>query len=529
MSARTPWQRRGIAVLGGMLATLGHAPLQFTPAFIVAMMIFVWLLDAIHPREKRLSSAFATGWWFGVGHFSTGLYWVSSAFLVDSVAWGPIWGVPATIALASIMALYWGLGALLAMLLWTNDYRRAASFALAMFAVEWVRGNFPFGGFPWLLPGYVWTPGEPISQLASVFGIYGLSLITLLFAAAPATVADGQVDAARRFAPMVLTGLAIGMIWGWGEQRLANAPVEPPGAQPIVRVADSGLSQAEKWRSRPDQEWRVLGRYLDASGDTQESRASIVVWPEGAIPVVNFFMLENPAFLDELGRGLGDRALISGLTRREARGSEAVYFNSAAVIDGVSGAPRLAQIYDKHHLVPVGEYIPLWSLVSKLNIAPLQRIGAGFERGPPPSRLVIPEASPAVVLICYEAIFPDVIPRGEGRPGWIINVTNDAWFGGLEWFSGPWQHFAMARYRTIEEGLPMARAASGGVSAIVDSFGRAVRTTTSAPYFAEYQLPPSLSETPYARWGYILHLGLLVIIATLRLVPPMGVARRVSG
>lgn len=527
MLARTPWQRRGIALAAGALATLGHAPFQIVPAFVIATIIFVWLLDAAHARTTRLGSAFATGWWLGLGHFATGLYWVSSAFLVDSVAWGPIWGAPATLALAGANALYWGLGAVLAMLLWTSDYRRTAAFALAMFAAEWARGHL-FGGFPWLLPGYIWTPGEPFSQLASVFGIYGLTLLTLLLAAAPASSADSQFGATHRFAPLVVAGLVGGMIWGWGEQRLAHAPVELPGAQPIVRVADSGLSQAEKWSTRPDQEWRVLGRYLAASGSADDSRAAILVWPEGAIPVVNFFPLENPAFLDALGRGLGDRALITGLTRRERRGQELVYFNSAAVIDGVSGAPRLSQIYDKHHLVPFGEYIPLWSLVSRLNIAPLQRIGAGFESGAPPSRLVVPEAAPGVVLICYEAIFPGLIPRGEGRPGWIVSVTNDAWFGDLNWFTGPWQHYAMARYRSIEEGLPMARAASGGVSAIIDSFGRAVSQTSASVYFAESQLPPALQRTAFSSWGYLLQLGLLVMIATLRLILPTGVARRAS-
>ncbi|GAM97205.1 apolipoprotein N-acyltransferase [alpha proteobacterium U9-1i] len=528
MGARTPWQRRGIAFFAGALATLGHAPFQFPLAYVLAIMVLVWLLDAAYARTSRLGSAFAAGWWLGLGHFITGLYWASSAFLVESDVWGPMWGVPATFALAAGNAIYWGLGAMLAMSLWTRDFRRIPAFALAMFATEWLRGHL-FGGFPWLLPGYVWTPGEPFSQLASVFGIYGLSAITLLLAAAPATMADRQDSAAFRFAPMVLAGLVGGMAWGWGAQRIANAPVEPPGAQPIVRVADSGLSQAEKWRVRPDQEWRVLGRYLAASGAAEDSRASILVWPEGAIPVVNFFMLENQQFLDALGRGLGDRALIVGLTRRELRGSELLYFNSAAVIDGVSGAPRLSQIYDKHHLVPFGEYIPLWSLVSDLNIAPLQRIGAGFESGPRPSRVIVPEAAPAIVLICYEAIFPGMVPRGEGRPGWIVVVTNDAWFGRLDRFTGPWQHFAMARYRSIEEGLPMARAASGGVSGIIDSFGRAVRMTIQAGGGTESQLPPALRGTLYTDWGVWLLLGLLVIIATLRFIPRPAEGERVRA
>jgi apolipoprotein N-acyltransferase len=515
-AARSPWQRRGLAVLAGAAATLAHAPFQFTPAFVAAAVVLVWLLDVSATKERRLRSAFATAWCFGFGHLATGLYWVAAAFNVDSSAWGPIWGVPSTLALAAGLSLFFGAGGVLAMLLWTHDARRIAAFALGFFVSEWLRGHV-FTGFPWLLPGYVWTPGEPISQLASIVGIYGVTLLTLLVAAAPAAIADGGQSAGRRFAPALVAALLVGMGWGWGAQRIAGAVADQPGALPVVRVADSGLGQAEKWQTRPDQEWRVLQRYLEASGAPSDDNAStILIWPEGAIPVVNFFMLENPDFMAALGRGLGDRALITGLTRREMQPEGLAYFNSAAVIDGVNSEPRLSQTYDKHHLVPFGEYIPFWSLVSNFNIAPLQRIGAGFEAGEAPSRLVVPGAPEAVVLICYEAIFPGMVPRGEGRPGWIAMVTNDAWFGGG---SGPYQHYAMARYRAIEEGLPVARAASGGISAIVDAYGQEVASTSEGALYAEAQLPSALAETPWARWGALILLGLLAMVLGLRLAP----------
>lgn len=526
-AARSAWQRRGLATAAGALATLGHAPFQFTPLFLIAIVVLIWLLDGIAERNNRIGSGFALGWFFGLGHLTTGLYWVSSAFMVDSDAYGPLWGIPATLALAAGLALFFGAGCALAMPLWTKDMRRLPVFAVCLFATEWLRGHL-FGGFPWLLPGYVWTPGEPVSQLASVVGIYGLTLLTLLISAAPAAIADGGFNAGRRFAPTLAAALLVGMSWGWGAQRISRAPLEIPGAQPIVRVADSGLSQAQKWEGRPDQEWRVLQRYLDASGPAEESRAAIVIWPEGAIPTLRFFQLDNSDFLAEIGRGLGDRVLITGLTRCEPQPLCDAYFrgevsadqlrlfNSAAVIDGVSGVPRIGQIYDKNRLVPFGEFIPLWSVVSAFNIAPLQRIGAGFEPGAPPTRLIIPDAPPAVVLICYEAIFPGMTPRGEDRPGWLVSVTNDAWFGNG---TGPWQHYAMARYRAIEEGLPMARAASGGISAIVDSYGREVAATSPQSLFAEAQLPPALVETTLARWGNILLVALLVFIAGLRFLP----------
>jgi apolipoprotein N-acyltransferase len=518
-AAHAPWQRRGLAFAAGAAGVLGHAPFQLTFVYVLAATVLVWLLDAAFRQQRCLRAAFATGWFFGAGHMLAGLYWVSAAFNVDSDAWGPIWGVPATIGLAAGLALFFGLGGALAMLLWARDWRRIPAFALALFASEWLRGHV-FGGFPWILPAYVWTPGEPVSQLASLIGAYGLSLFTLFVAASPAAIADGGQSAGRRFAPALGAALALGMAWGWGAQRIARAPIDLPGAQPVVRVADSGLSQAEKWAPHADQEWRVLERYLDASGpSSDDAEASIVIWPEGAIPMVNFFMLENPGFMQALGRWLGDRVLIAGLNRRELSADGLVYFNSAAVIDGVSGEARLSQIYDKHHLVPFGEYIPLWSLVSAFNIAPLQRIGAGFESGAPPSRLVVPGAPSAVVLICYEAIFPGMVPRGEERPGWIVMVTNDAWFGGG---SGPYQHYAMARYRAIEEGLPIARAAAGGNSAIIDSMGRPISATSTGVLYAEAQIPPALVETVYARFGHMLLLFMLVFLAGVRFLPPRG-------
>lgn len=525
-AARSLWQRRALAVGAGVFATLAHAPFHFTPLYAVALVVLVWLLDTAYQREKRIRAAFGVGAWFGLGHFCTGVYWISSAFLVDSAAWGPLWGVPAVIALAAVLAVFWAIGCAIAMAMWTRDVRRIAVFASALFVTEWLRGHV-FGGLPWLLPGYVWTPGEPVSQMASLIGAYGLSLLTLFLLAAPAAIADAGDSPGQRFAPAAIAALLIGMMWGWGAQRIANAPIELPGAQPIVRVADSGLSQAEKWRNRPD---AVLRLFAQASGAPEESRAAVVIWPEGAIPTQGFFALDTPAYMDAIGSIMGDRVLITGLTRcgpdalqcqdylQTGRGLDRLqFYNSAAVIDGVSGTARLSQTYDKHRLVPFGEFIPLWSLVSQLNIAPLQRIGAGFEPGEPPTRLIVPDAPPAVVLICYEAIFPDLIPRGAERPGWIVSVTNDAWFGQG---TGPWQHYAMARYRAIEEGLPLARAASGGVSAIVDPYGRAIREARGDVHFAEAQLPPAISETPYARWGNLCVALLLVIIASLRLLLP---------
>lgn len=501
-----------LALVAGATATLGHAPFYLTPFYVIAIVVHIRLLDAASVRPGRLTAAFGVGWWFGLGHFASGLHWLSSAFAYDFGAWGIFFGACAVIALGAVLACFWGLGCALAMTFWTHDIRRVAVFAAALASTEWLRG-VAFTGFPWLLPGYVWPAGEAISQSASVFGIYGLSALTLAFAAAFVVLLDRTSKPRVRFALLVVPICLFAGLWTWGALRLAE-PLANDADQPVVRVADSGLSQADKWIERPDQEWRVLLRLLEVSGSVDE--ADIVIWPEGAIPTLNSYTLENRRLMDALGAAMGERTLVLGLTRRRARGERFVHYNSGVVIDSANGVTEIADIYDKHRLVPFGEYIPFWRLFSGISIAPLQRIGAGFEPGAhPPQRVAVSNAPAATILICYEAIFPGLAPRGHDRPGWIVSLTNDAWFGDG---AGPWQHFAMARYRSIETGLPMARAASGGVSAIIDAYGR-IAASNQGRGFAQARLPSALRETTYSHLGFMSATLLIVLIALLRCAP----------
>jgi apolipoprotein N-acyltransferase len=525
-----------LAVAAGAVATLGHAPFFIFPAYFVAIATLIWLLDAVPEGPRRWAGFFARGWWFAFGHFLSGLHWVAFAFEVDAVGSGIALGAVAAVVLAAGLALFWGLALGAATPLWRRDLRRVPVFVTFILLAEFARGHL-FGGFPWLLPAYIWPAGGGVSQIASVIGAYGLSAVTLLLAGALAPVADPDANGARRFAPLVVAGLVMGLLWGAGEQRLRTARFEPPGAAPIVRVVDAGFTQAEKWTVDPDD---VLVRYLELSGDPAQSRGGFVIWPEGAIPASRYALVYGdpaseggyalePSRAPYLGEIMGDRVLVAGATRcapmpacedyyRGVGTAEGLqWFNSAVAVDGVSGRPRLAGVYDKHRLTPFGEFIPLWDVFSAINFAPLQQIGAGFTPGPPPHRMLVDaDAPPLVVHICYESIFPGLTPRGEERPGWIVNVTNDAWFGSGV---GPHQHFNIARYRSIEEGLPMARAASGGVSAIIDAYGRAVRVADPEVGYAEVQLPPTLEPTWYARFGWAIVPLLLLAIFALRFSP----------
>lgn len=515
------WRIHVVAAAAGAVGALAFAPFYVAPALALALVVLVWLVDGASKRHRPVRTAFARGWSFAFGHFLSGTYWVGAAFTqVDGAeALMPI-GV---IGLPAVLALFWGAGCAAATLLWTDDSRRIAAFALCLSVAELLRGHL-FGGFPWNLAGYSWEAGTPISQAAAYIGVYGLTAFTLLVAAAPATLADAQRGWAARAAPSLIAALALGLVWGAGQQRLSAAgPATPRGPGPIVRVVDPGYTQKEKWADVPGREWEVLGRYLELSGQPGATDSEIVVWPEGAIPCCRetSLLAENPDMLDAIGAMLGDRVLIIGATRveRDERVREKVtaVYNSAYVIDGVGGEARIMQWHDKYRLTPFGEFIPLYDLIAWIPIPTLQQIGRAFTAAAdPPSRLVVPGAEDVLILICYESIFPGLTPRGAQRPGWIANISVDAWYGDG---TGPFQNDNQSRYRSIEEGLPMARAASRGVSSIVDPYGRKVASVDRNGGAAEAALPAALPETINARFGALLTAALLVLIGLLRFAP----------
>jgi apolipoprotein N-acyltransferase len=500
--------RTALAVAGGLLSNLGHAPFFFFPAFAAGLVLLVWLWDGAFRTAQPMRAAFWRTWVFATAYFLGGLYWVGNSFTqVDGAL---IFMIPAVLALPAGLALFWGGAAALAMKVWSARPGRIVIFALAIMSAEWVRGHL-WGGFPWDLPGYVWQAGGSLSQTASVIGVYGLSMLTVLALAAPAALA-GEGPLPPRLAPTLVAALGLGLLWGAGEQRLANAPPQPGVA--VVRVADPGISQQEKWR--PGNQDKVLAAYLDLLDGPTPSQADIVIWPESAIPTL---LLENPDMLEEIGARLGPRTLITGVTRSEPGEKQTLYFNSAVVLTGGDGAARIGQIYNKSRLVPFGEFIPLWRQIEPfaagLKLTALQEIGSGFEVGGPPARMIVPAGPPATFLICYESIFSGFVPRGPARPDWIVNVTNDAWFGGQ---TGPYQHYNQARYRAIEEGLPLARAAAGGISAIIDPYGREVSKTGMGGGAAEAALPPALAPTLFARFAG----GIMSIVFFMTLV--IGIA-----
>lgn len=517
IETRPVWQIHALAMLAGAVATLAHAPFFVTPAYAVGLVALVWLIDGAMKRKNPARAAFARAWSFAFGHFITGMYWVGFAFLqVEGAA--PF--IPlAVAALPAGLAVFWGVAGAAATTLWTADFRRIPAFAAIFGATEWLRG-FLFTGFPWQIPGAIWPAGGAMSQAAAVIGVMGLSVLTLLCLAAPAVAAD-RTTSPRRFGPILAAALAIGLVWGAGARRLEANPEQ--GVGPIVRVLDPGLTQEQKWSLDPVD---VLVRYLELTGPARDSRADVVIWPEGAVPPSYvagsdhpLSMIERPDMMEAIGRVLRDRVLIAGTVRAEPTASGMKQYNSAVIIDGVAGVPRISQIANKHHLVPFGEYMPFWELYASAPIAPLQMIGKGFTPGGRPERLVVPGAPPAAVLICYEAIFPRLAPRGPERPDWLVNISVDSWYGRQ---TGPWQHANLAVYRAIEDGLPLARAASGGVSGIFDPYGRALVSTKLDGGAVEAALPAPLPPTFFARFGGFSMPLLLMLVLALRFGLPGG-------
>ena len=376
-------------------------------------------------------------------------------------------------------------------------------------ASEWFRSSlFGVGGLPWNVPGMVWAPGAAISQSASIWGIYGLSLLTIVALASPATLADSRArgTTGSRAAPIIVAAVVFGMLWGWGAKRLADIKLEPPGE--MVRLVEAGVSEHEKHQANMGP--LIVQRFRALTGPDGPNAPKIAIWPEGALP---YLVFEKPEVLDNITEKLGTRKLIFGVARREhADTKDAKTYNSLAVLSANSEVAGPLAIYDKHMLVPFGEFFPGGDLLTSIGLKTLQDMApGGFASGPTPTTIRAPDIPPFAPLICYEAIFPGYTPEGADRPRWLVNISNDAWFGNL---SGPPQHAAEARYRAIEEGLPMARVASKGQTGMIDAYGRWTARGALAdpavygpdpPHWAssvvDAPIPPAAAPTLYSQWG----------------------------
>jgi apolipoprotein N-acyltransferase len=503
------------AVLGA-LSVLAFAPVHAWPVLFLTFGALVWMLDGCHVaharRAERLKAAAFVGFWFGFGYFLAGLYWIAEAFLVEP--WRHGWLLPFVMtALPGGMALFFAAAAALAMLMWVSGPGRAFALAIAFFLAEFARGHV-LTGLPWNLVGYGLLGSLPLMQLASLFGVYALSLLAVLLFAAPAAIfAPSQSGLARGRGTFVLAGLLLILLvvgYGWGERRLDSAGTDSTGLR--LRVVQANIDQAEKWR--PENSAEIFADYLELtrSGRSGLEGIAIVVWPETAVP---FLLADAPEALAAIANVLPTgTTLLAGSGRlveeRDAEGlliNNRVY-NSVLVIDDEG---RVTGSYDKIHLVPLGEYLPFQDFLESLGMMQLTDVRGGFSVGRGPRLLTIPGAVPATPLICYEIIFPHEITEAGTHPGWLLNLTNDAWFGSS---AGPYQHFHQAQVRAVEQGLPVVRAANTGISAVIDSFGRVrVEIGLGEKGIIDADLPKVGRRTLFTQFGTIVEIAMLVLAA----------------
>ncbi|HET6969814.1 MAG TPA: apolipoprotein N-acyltransferase, partial [Phenylobacterium sp.] len=489
----------------GLACALAHPPFGMLPGLLGYSLILL-RLETIH-AARPVRTAFGLGWLAGLGYFGVSTWWIAEPFLVDVRTYG--WMAPFAVALmGGGLALFWGAAAACYRALRPRSAWKVLVFAGVFSAAEWLRGHV-FTGFPWDLPGETWAAGSAPSQAAALVGVYGLTWITLALAAAPAIL----ILPVRRLAQaglLVAAGVGLTMLYAGGAGRLAASArtVYAPDA-PMIRVVQANIDQKDKWK--PENLGLVFDAYAGLTARPAAQRPDIVIWPEGALPaVIDDLIAPGSPFAPKL-RDLVQpgQTLLMGANRAEPAGAagDYRYFNTLVAFRRDPQALRVTGYYDKYRLVPFGEFIPLGKIAGKLGFRSLVHMPDDFTAGPPPRPLVV-EGVPAVQpLICYEALFPR-LAQGP-RPKWILNVSNDAWFGKG---SGPLQHLNIASYRAIEQGLPIVRATPTGVSAIIDAEGRILpgkRLGLGDFGVIDARLPDAAAPTPYSRLGDSLFVGLL--------------------
>lgn len=484
-----------IPVALGALVALGQAPWGLWPVAVLALGALVWWIA----RSDTPRAGAWGAWLAGTAHFALCLMWIVEPFLVEPERHG--WMAPfALVLMAGGLALFWAVPAGLALMAVRTRVGRIWAFAGAVLAFEALRG-YLFTGFPWALSGHIWI-GTPVDQIAALGGALLLSALTLGLAAGLATVALRAGQGRWRRAGLVAGAgvLALGLAFGGGLNRLAM-PV-PEGTGVPIRLVQPNVPQHLKWQ--PGYAREFFNRHLELSSRPADTPPALVLWPESAAPFL----------LNEAGEGLrmiaeaAQAPVVFGVDRRtrDAQG-QVQYFNALAVID--TDAQIIAH-YDKHHLVPFGEYVPLVSFLPGEWRGLAARVLSGYTPGPGPQILDLGAAGRVVPLICYEAVFARSLHTDE-RPDWILQITNDAWFGTR---FGPYQHLAQARLRAVESGLPMVRVANTGISAVIDPRGRLLASLALGEMgILDTSLPGALPPTLYARIGDgPWHIGLVLLM-----------------
>lgn len=479
-----------VAALCGALAALAHAPFYLWPMGPLGLAG----LFALFRVSRGGWHSFWIGWAGGAGYFAAALNWIVEPFFVDFARHG--WMAPfALVFTAGGLALFWGVASVLAHRLGG----RPLVWIAALTGAELAR-SYVLTGFPWALVGYVWT-ASPAAQYAAFIGPHGLTAAALAVAV---TLWRLATPVWKRAVPMLMfCALLIVAAIGLGK------PDTPGPAAPVVRLVQPNAPQHQKWN--PDHILTFFDRQIEFTATaTDGPPPDLIVWPETAIP----WLLQNAdkplRFITQAAAGT---PVVLGLRRIDGPR----LYNTLIVLDAEG---EIAARYDKHHLVPFGEYVPFGDFAARFGITGLAAgEGFGYSAGPGPRLIDLPGIGQALPLICYEAVFPQDVASAPARPRLLLQITNDAWFGQ---FSGPFQHLQQARMRAIEQGLPMLRVANTGVSAMIGPKGEVLRDIPLGQAgYVDAPLPDALPPTPYARTG-----DWPVLVLVLLGLAAGGIARR---
>ncbi len=480
----------------GAAAALALPPTNFWWLLAVIVPALLWLFKA--QQTQSPFKQFLFGWLCGFGYFLAALHWIGYAFFIDA---SDIWMLPFALSgLSAFLALYWGLAFAVARKLHQRGHPLWTALPICLAIAEWLRGNL-FTGFPWSVFGQVVDGMGGVAQLASICGMTGLTLLVWLWAAAPFGL-WGERGVARIAAALVVISLPAA--YAYGEWRLAQNPTQY-NADVMLRLVQPNFDQGEKWQAGNARV--IYDRLLQLTGAPSTTGKPIthIIWPEASVPFL----------LDESEQGRAELAavmqpgqiLLAGAARRASPSPDAPYYTSILMMN--DKAEVLAH-YDKWRLVPGGEFLPLEWALAPLGFRRLVNAPESFTPGDGPKTLAVPGAGYAGFSVCYEAIFPGAVAATNPRPDWLVNVTNDGWFGTS---TGPYQHLAMLRLRAIELGVPAARAANSGISAVIDPLGRLTfQSQLGAIGSYDLALPNPVGATVYAKTSGILFIILVLLL-----------------
>lgn len=506
-------KRIALAVLAGALAVLALPPFDFFATLFVSLPVLVWLLDGASGAADagplgRLRPAFATGWWFGFGYFTAGLWWLANALLVDAESFA--WALPiAVFGLPALLALFYGAATALARLMWSDGLGRIAALSAAFGLLEWVRG-FAFTGFPWNAIGYAAMPTPLMMQSSEIVGIYGMSALAVFVFSVPALIGTGRGAVPGQLAALALFLTHIGYGW-FALSRHDGAPPQSGGA--VIRIVQPAVNQSAKWDMAERE--RIFQQLLDLSALSPrpgEARPTHIIWPETALP---FLLTENPGALSRMADMLQvGQTLVTGAVRPEegVGGAAQRYYNTIYAIDDEG---QIIGSADKAHLVPFGEYLPFEDLLRQYGLSPVAETFGGFSAAERRGLLALPGGLGAVPLVCYEAIFPGLAEVEEGRGDMLLNLTNDAWYGNTP---GPYQHLRQAQLRAVETRLPLVRAANSGISVVTDAAGRVVGSLPLGKSGAFDVELPAASAPHWNEKNRKFNFGLIIAIMVLLVV-----------